>query len=116
PRRARRAEPADAGRHQGQPEAGQDGAGQQFAPVGTAGDRRRMARSLPHGRGGSRLSGAGGRPGARKGPMAMTDTGTRRQGRAESGLAAMSPAYFGLVMATGIVSLAADMMGHRLLA
>ena len=29
-----------------------------------------------------------------------------------AGLAAMSPAYFGLVMATGIISLALDMMGH----
>lgn len=28
----------------------------------------------------------------------------------------LSPAYFGLVMATGIVSLAAFMMGHRLVA
>src|SRR5690606_34124385 len=28
----------------------------------------------------------------------------------------LSPAYFGLVMATGIVSLAADMMGHPRLA
>ena len=27
----------------------------------------------------------------------------------------LSPAYFGLVMATGIVSLAADMLGHPLL-
>ncbi|MBN9037267.1 MAG: tellurite resistance/C4-dicarboxylate transporter family protein [Rhizobiales bacterium] len=48
--------------------------------------------------------------------MATTQAGTGREDRAESGLAAMSPAYFGLVMATGIVSLAADMMGHRLLA
>lgn len=48
--------------------------------------------------------------------MATTQAGTGQAGRVESGLAAMSPAYFGLVMATGIVSLAADMMGHRLLA
>lgn len=36
--------------------------------------------------------------------------------RPGSGLADMSPAYFGLVMATGIVSLAAHMMGHPTLA
>ncbi len=35
---------------------------------------------------------------------------------ARSGLADMSPAYFGLVMATGIVSLAASMMAHPTLA
>jgi tellurite resistance protein TehA-like permease len=34
-------------------------------------------------------------------------------GRAPSALATMSPAYFGLVMATGIVSIAASMMGHH---
>lgn len=34
----------------------------------------------------------------------------------ETSLADMSPAYFGLVMATGIVSLAAFMMGHRSIA
>ena len=34
----------------------------------------------------------------------------------QGGLRELSPAYFGLVMATGIVSLAADMLGHPLLA
>jgi tellurite resistance protein TehA-like permease len=34
----------------------------------------------------------------------------------EVGLAGLSPAYFGLVMATGIVSLAGDMMGYETLA
>ena len=37
-------------------------------------------------------------------------------GARDSGLAALSPAYFSLVMATGIVSLAAFMMGQRPLA
>ena len=35
---------------------------------------------------------------------------------AKVSLAEMSPAYFGLVMATGIVSLASFLMGHRLIA
>lgn len=38
------------------------------------------------------------------------------QSRPISGLAGMSPAYFGLVMATGIVSLGAFMMAHHTLA
>ncbi|MGA8049260.1 MAG: C4-dicarboxylate ABC transporter, partial [Burkholderiales bacterium] len=33
-----------------------------------------------------------------------------------AGLAGMSPAYFGLVMATGIVSLAAAQLGHAAVA
>jgi len=37
-------------------------------------------------------------------------------GRLGESLAGMSPAYFGLVMATGIVSLAASMMDHRAIA
>ena len=43
---------------------------------------------------------------------------TQRDGDAprESALATLSPAYFGLVMATGIISLAANMLGHELLA
>ncbi|MGO4558209.1 tellurite resistance/C4-dicarboxylate transporter family protein [Mesorhizobium sp. 2RAF21] len=40
----------------------------------------------------------------------------RKAGEFCSGLAAMSPAYFGLVMATGIVSLAAFMMEHYTIA
>ena len=36
--------------------------------------------------------------------------------RPGSGLADMSPAYFGLVMATGIISLAAHMMEYNALA
>ncbi len=46
----------------------------------------------------------------------MTTTSTSEPVRQAWTLADMSPAYFGLVMATGIVSLAAFMMEHRLLA
>lgn len=45
-----------------------------------------------------------------------TDNKTVRRAGSPSGLEDMSPAYFGLVMATGIVSLASFMMGHRTLA
>ncbi|RUU57656.1 tellurite resistance/C4-dicarboxylate transporter family protein [Mesorhizobium sp. M2C.T.Ca.TU.002.02.1.1] len=45
-----------------------------------------------------------------------TDSRTRQAVEYSSGLAEMSPAYFGLVMATGIVSLAAFMMEHYTIA
>jgi hypothetical protein len=45
-----------------------------------------------------------------------TDSRTRPTAEYSSGLAEMSPAYFGLVMATGIVSLAAFMMEHYAIA
>jgi tellurite resistance protein TehA-like permease len=45
-----------------------------------------------------------------------TNSETARPAGLPSSLADMSPAYFGLVMATGIVSLASFMMGHRTLA
>jgi tellurite resistance protein TehA-like permease len=49
--------------------------------------------------------------------MTITQRGAdRRQPRWLAGLADMSPAYFGLVMATGIVSLGAFMMDHAALA
>jgi len=47
--------------------------------------------------------------------MAGGGSGSGATGRGaafRAGLAGMSPAYFGLVMATGIISLAFDMMGH----
>jgi tellurite resistance protein TehA-like permease len=47
--------------------------------------------------------------------MTIAD-GTTRPDHASLSLADMSPAYFGLVMATGIVSLGAHLMGHPLLA
>jgi tellurite resistance protein TehA-like permease len=47
--------------------------------------------------------------GNRGGNSAAADRAAAREGE----LAAMSPAYFGLVMATGIVSLAASMMAYR---
>ncbi|AZO23590.1 C4-dicarboxylate ABC transporter [Mesorhizobium sp. M1E.F.Ca.ET.045.02.1.1] len=47
----------------------------------------------------------------------MTTSGRAEQaGEVFSGLAEMSPAYFGLVMATGIISLAAFMMQHDTIA
>jgi tellurite resistance protein TehA-like permease len=50
--------------------------------------------------------------------MAMMSRKSARQicGRSAESLVDMSPAYFGLVMATGIVSLAAFMMDHRTIA
>jgi tellurite resistance protein TehA-like permease len=44
------------------------------------------------------------------------DSADPRDGRRFAGLAGMSPAYFGMVMATGIVSLAAQMLGWPTLA
>lgn len=51
------------------------------------------------------------------GQQAGGGSGTLRRARVRSaGLADLSPAYFGLVMATGIVSLAAQMQGHGAIA
>src|SRR6185312_13366670 len=49
PCRARRAEAGDAGRSQGKPEAGENGAGHFHAAFRAAGATGRMAGSLPHG-------------------------------------------------------------------
>jgi tellurite resistance protein TehA-like permease len=48
--------------------------------------------------------------------MTMTDTSHSIAAPSTSGLAGLSPAYFGMVMATGIVSIAAHLLGHPLLA
>jgi len=46
----------------------------------------------------------------------MTDTSHPVAAPSTTGLAGLSPAYFGMVMATGIVSIAAHLLGHPLLA
>ena len=46
----------------------------------------------------------------------MTDARHAVASASTTGLAGLSPAYFGMVMATGIVSIAAQMLGHPLLA
>lgn len=46
----------------------------------------------------------------------MTDTSHPVAAPSTTGLTGLSPAYFGMVMATGIVSIAAHLLGHPLLA
>lgn len=46
----------------------------------------------------------------------MTDADQTPASPSTTGLADLSPAYFGMVMATGIVSIAAQLLGHPLLA
>ncbi len=46
----------------------------------------------------------------------MTDLSHVAAAPSQDGLASLSPAYFGMVMATGIVSIGAQLLGHPMLA